>query len=156
MALVEDIFVYPVKSARGIACESVRLVATGSEWDRHWLVVDATGAFLTQRTHPQLARVVPEIANTALVLRAPGLSPLSVPLAAAGEQVTVRIWNDVCEALDLGEEVASWMSEAIGDAVRLVRKPEDMRRTASRKYTGEVVAPVAFPDGYPVRSEERR
>ena len=49
MAIVLDLFVYPLKSARGIASSRVRVTATGLEWDRHWMIVNASGTFLTQR-----------------------------------------------------------------------------------------------------------
>ena len=63
---VAGLFVYPVKSMRGIACASVRVTATGFEWDRQWMLIDAKGVFLSQRTHPQLARFVPQITADAL------------------------------------------------------------------------------------------
>ena len=74
MVTVSALFVYPVKSMRGIARAQVRLAATGLTWDRQWMVVDAKGTFLSQRTHPQLARIVPEITADALVLNAPGIA----------------------------------------------------------------------------------
>ena len=41
---VSALFVHPVKSMRGIACAQVRLSATGLDWDRQWMVVDANPA----------------------------------------------------------------------------------------------------------------
>ncbi|TLY70529.1 MAG: hypothetical protein E6K49_16370 [Gammaproteobacteria bacterium] len=40
MAIVLDLFVYPLKSARGIPSSRVRVTATGLEWDRHWMIVN--------------------------------------------------------------------------------------------------------------------
>jgi MOSC domain-containing protein len=57
MVSVEELHVYPLKSARGIAKSTVRLTATGLEWDRTWMVTDCAGGFLTQRTLPNLARI---------------------------------------------------------------------------------------------------
>ena len=59
MAIVEELFVYPLKSGRGIAQAAARLGATGLQWDRQWMAVDAHGTFISQRTHPKLAQVDP-------------------------------------------------------------------------------------------------
>src|SRR2546430_7754128 len=48
MATVLDLFVYPLKSARGIPSSRVRVTATGLEWDRHWMIVNATGTFRSE------------------------------------------------------------------------------------------------------------
>ncbi len=150
MATITGLFVYPVKSARGIVRSSVRVSATGFEWDRHWMIVDAKGSFLTQRTHPQLARIVPEIATDSLHLSAPGMPVLQVPLAPVGTALPVRVWDDRCIGLDQGTEAEEWVSRAVGHPVRLIRVAPSMARVASAKYAGSTPAPMAFADGYPV------
>jgi uncharacterized protein len=150
VAAVESLHIYPVKSARGITLRSVRLAATGFEWDRQWMVVDATDSFITQRTHPRLARIETSLEPQALTLAADGFAPLRVPFATEGAAATVQVWNDTCEAQDQGEEAASWLSEVIGDAVRLVRVSPRMERRANPRYAGPVPAPTAFVDGYPI------
>jgi hypothetical protein len=142
--------VYPVKSTRGIARERVSLTATGFEWDRQWMIVNTRGVFLSQRTHPQLARIVPEVTPSSLILTAPGLSPLSVPLEARGARLTVRVWDDPCDGVDQGPEAEEWVTRAVGEPVRLVRAAPDMQRSASAKFAGATPAPLGFPDGYPV------
>jgi uncharacterized protein len=153
---VVDLFVYPVKSTRGLACSRVTVAPTGFEWDRQWMVVDAAGKFLTQRSHPQMARIAPQVTAESLVLSVPGMPALQVPLvregegAAQGERVTVRIWKDSCVAVDQGREANEWLSQAIGQAVRLVRVAPHMGRMANRAFAGPTAVPINFPDGYPV------
>jgi uncharacterized protein len=159
---VVGLFVYPVKSTRGIARSRVRLAPTGFEWDRQWMVVDLEGRFLTQRSHPQMARIVPKVTGKALVLEAPGLPALRVSVepgrkgaqpaerTASGERITVRIWKDTCTAVDEGQEAHEWLSRAIGQPVRLVRVTTDMGRVANPAFAGPTAAPINFPDGYPV------
>ena len=60
-ATVSALYYYPVKSIRGVATERARLEATGFAWDRQWMIVDAAAQFLTQRTHPHMARIVPQV-----------------------------------------------------------------------------------------------
>lgn len=147
---VVDLFVYPVKSARGIAKTRARVTATGLEWDRQWMLVDARGTFLSQRTHPQLTRIVPEITDDALMLHASGVPALRVPLDNRGEPVPVRVWKDACVGVDQGGAAHEWVSRVVGEAVRLVRVAPDMERAANRQFAGETPAPLGFPDGYPL------
>ena len=150
MATVAGLFVYPFKSARGIAVASARLEATGLQWDRHWMAVDESNKFITQRTQPQLARVVPELTEDALVLNAPDMPVLRIPLQPSGDSLTVRIWNDTCTALDQGPAAAAWISRALGLNSRIVRIAAPVDRVANAKYAGPESVPVAFPDGFPI------
>ena len=147
---ITGLFVYPVKSARGIACSRVLLTATGLEWDRQWMIVNSRGVFLSQRSHPRLARIVPEVRPGALALNAPGLPALSVPLDAGGARAAVKVWDDACVGIDQGSEAHEWVSRALGESARLMRVAADMGRVANPKFAGATPAPIGFPDGYPV------
>ena len=149
MAVVQELFVYPFKSARGIARSTARLTAMGFEWDRQWMAVDAQGTFVSQRTHPHLAQVAPVIADDTLTLTAPGLEPLQLPLAPMGTALTVRVWNDRCSGLDQGDAAAEWISRAVGDVLRIVRQAPLLDRRADRKFAGAEPPPVSFVDAYP-------
>jgi uncharacterized protein len=149
-ATITQLFVYPVKSTRALAASRVRLTATGLEWDRQWMLIDANGTFLSQRTHPQLACLVPTIGSDALQLEAPGRRPLRVPFGTAGERRTVRVHADACVGVDQGAEAAQWASEVLGQTVRLVRVPRDPARLANPRYAGATAAPMSFADGFPL------
>jgi len=150
IATVTGLFVYPLKSARGISCARVRLSATGFEADRQWMLVNVHGVFLSQRTHPQLACIVPQFDAGELVLHAPGLPPLRLPPSCSGERLVVRVHQDRCVGLDEGADAAEWASRAVGEAVRLVRVPVDSERRANPTFAGTVPAPMGFADGFPV------
>ncbi|MDB6045511.1 MAG: domain protein beta barrel domain protein [Gammaproteobacteria bacterium] len=150
MATVTGLYIYPVKSARGMPRTRVRITAGGFEWDRHWMLVDADGKFITQRTHPQLARIVPEIGADSLTLTTADLPPLRLPLEPRGEAIPVRVWDYVCTALDQGLVASEWLGRALGQSIRLVRVSPLMERAANPKFAGSTYAPVAFPDGFPV------
>ena len=148
-ATVSALYYYPVKSTRGIATAGARLVPTGLAWDRQWMIVDAAAHFLTQRTHPHMARIVPQVREGSLALTHPQLPDLHVPQAPGGEALTVRIWDDVCEAVGEGSGADAWLTRALGEPVRLVRARPQMR-AANARYAGATPAPIGFPDGYPV------
>ncbi len=147
---VAELWVYPVKSCAGIALQKTALKATGLAWDRHWMVVDAQGEFLTQRSHPRMAWIQPEIGPTHLVLRFPGQEPLRIALQATGPGRQVRVWSDQVPAWDMGAEAARWLGQALGTDCALVRcDPATPRRTSGR-WTDGRPAPVHFADGYPL------
>ncbi len=148
--ILQELNVYPLKSARGIAHTAARLSATGFEWDRHWMVVREDGTFLTQRTHPWLARIATRLTREGLILESEGRQMLTLPLEARGERRPVRIWKDLCEGLDQGDAAAQWVSAVLGEPVRVVRAPPAPGRLANPGFAGRQPAPLAFPDGYPV------
>lgn len=147
---VQELNVYPLKSARGIPRTRVRLAATGFEWDRHWLVIRGDGTFLTQRTHPLLTHISTELTDDGLVLTAASLEPLRLPFAPRGTNRPVRIWKDACAGLDQGDEAAAWVSGVLGESVRVVRTPAMPDRKASPEFAGPAPSPIAFPDAFPI------
>jgi len=150
IAIVSEVFVYPLKSTRGLAQPRARVTATGLEWDRQWMLIDASGTFLSQRTHPQLARIVPRIGAHGLTLRTPGLPELRLPRDGSGQRVEVRVHRDPCVGVLQSAAADEWASRAVGQAVRLVRVPPDPQRCAKREFAGDARAPLGFADGFPV------
>ncbi|BEV16062.1 MOSC N-terminal beta barrel domain-containing protein [Herbaspirillum sp. DW155] len=142
---------YPVKSCGGLALTRAQIGPLGLALDRHWMLVDRQGQFLTQRSYPQMACITPAFEDDALVLRAPGMRPLR--LAAAGEDVatlTVQVWSSRLEALDQGEQARAWCSDYLGEDTRLVRFNPAVERACSTRWTGEHRAATQFSDGYPL------
>jgi uncharacterized protein YcbX len=48
MAHIAALVVYPVKGCRGVAMQRCAFTAAGLQWDRSWMVVNASGKFVTQ------------------------------------------------------------------------------------------------------------
>lgn len=154
MPFISQLNVYPIKSCGAIARDTVHLTSFGLEHDRNWMVIDPRGRFVTQRTHARLALVQPALDNDALLVRAPGMATLTLPLDAAvlagAPIVPATVWNDTVPALDAGDEAGHWFSDFLGESVRLVRFQPGHERTASREWTGDATARVRFADGYPL------
>ncbi|KAK9267400.1 hypothetical protein L1049_009825 [Liquidambar formosana] len=133
-AQVTSIFIYPIKSCRGISVSQAPITPTGFRWDRQWLVVNSRGRAYTQRVEPKLALVDVELPNEAfsdgweptkssyLVLRAPGMYVLKVSLSKPCEIADgVSVWEWSGSALDEGAEASQWFSNYLGKPSRLVR-----------------------------------
>ena len=147
---IARLFVYPVKSCAGIEVQEVLLTDTGLDLDRAWMVVDADGRFLTQRTLPRMALIRPQLKSEEMILRAPGMLALHVAIDAVEAPATVTVWRDTVPAWDMGAVAAQWFSDFLGQPCRLVRFDPEHRRLSSMDWTGGVEAPNQFADGFPV------
>jgi uncharacterized protein YcbX len=158
MPTLAALHLYPIKSCAGIELREAVITAAGlmSEhiYDREWMVVDAQGEFMTQRQHPRMALIKPRIKADTLELRAPGMLRLEIPLGLPdphdASTLTVRVWNDTVKAYDCDQITATWFSNALGVACRLVRFHPQAKRLANQSWTGGVEAPTLFSDGYPM------
>ncbi len=147
---LESVHVYPVKSCAGVSPTSVMLDETGFDLDRAYMVVDTAGRFVSQRELPRMALVRSALKSDELVLRAPGMLALHVALDRVEERAEAEVWSDRLAAFDMGPLCAQWFSDFLGQPLRLVRFDPDARRLASRDWTGQIEAPTAFQDGFPL------
>lgn len=147
---VSSLHIYPVKSCAGVELSGLRFDARGPQLDRRWMLIDADGRFVTQREAPGLARVRVSLAPTSLVLDAPDMPTLKVPLSGGhGSRVPATVWGHATRAEFVGEEPADWFSDALRRNLRLVRWAEESVRPVSQRHTA-LDSQVAFADGYPV------
>jgi uncharacterized protein YcbX len=147
---IARLFVYPVKSCAGIEVQQALLTDTGLDLDRAWMVVDAEGMFVTQRTLPRMALIRPQLKADEMVLRAPGMLALHVAIDAVEAPATVTVWRDTVPAWDMGAVAAQWFTDFLGQPCRLVRFDPEYRRLSSMEWTGGVEAPNQFSDGFPL------
>lgn len=135
---ITSLHVYPLKSAAGISVPAVEVDEVGLKLDRRWMVVDAEGRFMSQRTHPRMALLGTELADEALRVTMVGHPTLVLPLdgRASGSmdkaggntdptgRLTVRVWFEDRFGTDCGDDVAAWMSSALGAPCRVLRATE--------------------------------
>ena len=154
MPTLSELFVYPIKSCAGIALDVARLEPYGLAYDRNWMIVDPAGRFVTQREFPRLALVRTALTADALVVDAPGMAPLALPIDpdvdADVPRVAATVWRDTVSAIDTGDDAARWFSAFVGVPLRRVRFDPAAERIASRNWTGEATVPVRFADGFPL------
>jgi uncharacterized protein YcbX len=155
MPSLAALYLYPVKSCRGIAVTEATLTAAGLEHDREWMIVTPEGRFVTQREIPRLALIATDLGDDGLTLAAPGAGRLVVPLESSGDSRQVTVWGDLCPAFGQGEPAARWLTELLGRPLRLVRFDAAHRRLSDSTWTGGVEAPNRFSDGYPILAISR-
>jgi len=147
---LSSIAIYPVKGCRRTELSRAAIGWSGLDGDREWMVVQPNGRFLTQRTHPALARIVPRLTGRGIELAHPGRAPLAVDASAARTPIDVIIWGRSATARDAGEAAAGWLTAVLGVESRLVTVGPETRMLANRAYVGERDVPLAFVDGFPI------
>jgi uncharacterized protein YcbX len=146
---LSGLFIYPVKSLAGISINQWPVVKTGLKYDRQWMIVDDSGQFLSQRKLAGLALIKTSLTDNELILSAPAMKDLEVPLeAAGGEIVSVMIWHDRCHARSVSSEADQWLSRFLHLDCRLVYQPEGEIRRVDPTYSN-ATDQVAYSDGFP-------
>lgn len=161
---VTGLHFYPVKSCGGISVRTAEIGTMGIKYDRQWMIINENQVFVAQRGSEKIGAtgiktmclIKPEIHGDFLVLSAPNMPTLTLPLTGnTGALLQVRVWDSVCNGIDQGSFAASWATEYLSREVpgqyRIVRMPDTGNRQTELGNDK-----VAFADGYPflLASEE--
>lgn len=143
---VAGLYRYPVKSLPGVAVDRLDLDDFGPAGDRRWLIVDAGGQFVTQRTEPRLALVrLTSSEAGAVSLTLPNGS--AVNLCPGPEPVRVTVWGDEVEAVKASGSASALLSAWLGRELQFAFMPADKVRPVDPEFvTGRR---IGFADGYP-------
>ncbi|PDS80012.1 MOSC domain-containing protein [Rhizobium sp. L43] len=146
---ISDLFIYPLKSARGIALAAAEIDAHGLSGDRRAMITDPKGHFITQRELPDLARIALRPESGAFRLLMDGRPDISVPPPRPETRMDVTVWKSTVSAAVADPDSNRQLSEWLGRQVRLVFFDGQARRTANTEWAGEGT-PVTFTDGYQI------
>ena len=154
MIQITDLFIYPVKSLKGIALDNSQTGQRGLEFDREWMITDNAYNFISQREIELMTTIETKIDSSSLILSSPQNRRLKVPLESNRiNKVKVMVWDDYCDAYDEGDEASSWLTDALGahkgSSLRLVRFDQKDKRLVPKKYLNGVHAESAFSDQFP-------
>lgn len=129
---IRQLFVYPVKSLRGIAVQQWQATPRGLEHDRQWMLVMPNGRFVSQRQLPRMALIDTALDSDDLTLSAAGHGSIRLPLANpdAGVSFVASVWRDTCEVQEASQEASSWLNRVLQPArpLRLVTMVADYQR----------------------------
>lgn len=147
--LLSELHFYPVKSLRGVKLQRAPVDRRGIRRDRHWMVVDESGRFLTQRQESRMALIGTRLIPGGLRLCAPGMADLELPFEeGSGEPLQVQVWEDLCQARAAGPAADQWLGRFLGRPCRLVYLPEESRRPVDPAFATPQDQ-TGFSDGFP-------
>ncbi len=154
MAQITDLFIYPVKSLKGIALNESMTALRGLQYDREWMVTTSDYEFITQREIPLMSMIEVSIDLDALTLSSKNNTKFQVPLLSSNTNVIkASVWGDICDAYDEGDDVSLWLTSLLGlyknKSLRLVRYSSQGIRPVPAKYLNGVEAQSAFSDQFP-------
>ena len=154
MAQITDLFIYPVKSLKGIALNESMTALRGLQYDREWMVTTSDYEFITQREIPLMSTIEVSIDLDALTLSSKNNTKFQVPLLSSNTNVIkASVWGDICDAYDEGDDVSLWLTSLLGQyknkSLRLVRYSSQGIRPVPAKYLNGVEAQSAFSDQFP-------
>ncbi|MBS3946077.1 MAG: MOSC domain-containing protein [Melioribacter sp.] len=147
---ISGLYIYPVKSLGGIRLQSAEVTNRGLKNDRRWLLVDESGKFITQRTHPQMALISVELREKSLEFNHKNInaSLLINTENVSKEKIEVVIWDDSVPAKKVCAEADEWFSDMLNLKCRLVYMPDESIRPVDKKYSFDNEI-VGFADAYP-------
>ena len=163
---VGSIWVYPIKSCRGIKLQSTAICKTGFEHDRTFMLCSLTREegedvykMLTIRNMPRMALIDTAIKGGTLIASIDGqhkateksLTSTEISLdyktLSQNKQVNFKLHKTPVVGSDLGESASAFFSDFLGCPVRLLRCVEGTRQT---KGFPNATSDVAFADRYPL------
>jgi uncharacterized protein YcbX len=149
---VTGLYVYPVKSMKGIALDETVLTDKGLLHDRLWMVVRPDGRFVTQRGLPRLALVTTRLDDEGVVLSMEGHGSIAIPFqSSGGGSVRTKVWGDECEATDVGPLVSQWLTDALEspETLRIVHMAEGFKRPQGQPERYGADTTTHFADSAP-------
>ncbi|MDL2404470.1 MOSC domain-containing protein [Rhizobium calliandrae] len=146
---VSDLFIYPLKSARGIAIPSATIDAFGLIGDRRAMLIDPSGRFITQRELQDLARIDVQPGPSYLRLKMEGKADIIVPPPHPDNRMDVNIWKSTVNASIADAETNKALSAWLGRDVKMVFFDSFAKRIANPAWAGSDT-PVTFVDGYQI------
>lgn len=148
--IVTDLRIYPVKSLGGHPTETAQVEPWGLAGDRRWGLIDPAGEKVTARELPALlglrAQVLDE--ETIRIHDGHGESiPIDIPLGIGPVPVSHARQQFAAPA---DEDVSAWISERMGQPLRLVWQEEPRRRPMSGAHGGEPGDTLSLADAGPL------
>lgn len=139
---VSELHLYPVKSCGALSVSDALAtpvgLCSGGITDRHWIIIDKAGRKINMKDHPPLSCVTSSTRDDVIVLRAPGMPDLEMPVLpdvsythkltqsqVAGEP-RVSPEESTIPAVDCGTNASKWISTYIGRPASLYYSNQDL------------------------------
>lgn len=117
--------VFPVKSCKAVNTNEVTIDEFGVAGDRRFMLVDASGRFMSQRKCPKMATIsakyISEDGNQLLHLSHPDVKDFRLQPVYSDSRMQAGLWKHQVDVVDQGDKVAKWFSTILGTGYEHVR-----------------------------------
>ena len=120
---ITSIYIYPVKSLRGVSLQEATLENGRLVGDRNWILVDERGEFMHMRDYPRMARISAALSPGGIEVQMDGMSPIDIvrPTFDTATPIEhVPLWRRSAPVTPVGGEAEDWFSRALGVQCRLM------------------------------------
>lgn len=142
---ISALYIYPFKGGPAFPVNQWQAEERGLQHDRRFMVTNAAGKFLTQRSHPALGRCSIELTNRGLLVSADGIGSIVLRPPGTTDKVDVQVWSDTVHATRTAATSDDFFTELVGEPAMLVYMGDDAQRTVG----SHPEHPLSFADGYP-------
>jgi len=151
MPTLSALHIYPLKSCAPRTLDAAVVEARGLAYDRRWMVVDASGKFLTGRQYPRLTLISAVPDGDALRLDAPGMPALRIePPQASDPRIDTAVWGARVTPQLAAAAAHAWISAFLGVPCRVVYMDAGCVRAVKAKYDGGYGDLVSLADSFPL------
>jgi uncharacterized protein YcbX/ferredoxin len=145
-AMLQNIYVYPIKSSASIELSNSWVEELGLAFDRRFVVASLDGQFISARTQPTLCLIQASLTATGLIIIAPNMPALVIEYHNLCQgYITVNLWNDTINAQQCRENINQWFSHYLQKSCQLLFFGADSQRFVKNKDSQ-----VSFADAYPL------
>ncbi len=146
-AYVSSLAIYPLKSSAAIRCETVKVLGTGLQGDRRFMLTKLDGSFITGRTHPKITSISSYYRGEDLVLQHASCAELLLqPQKFSSSYFPTSVWGTSFMGQGCGLSADQWISELLGEPLRILYFGEQSKRKVDKHEVHE----VGFADGFPL------
>ncbi len=140
---ISQLYVYPIKSLKGIALQQAELTPTGFAYDRYWMLVDQEGKAITQREIPELALFRPQFDKEQLIVSYQN-EQLKIPLhrPPVKKEIEIQFFDKRFMGSIEATTINEWFSDMLNQSIYLVR-PSLLKERFMRRHPD---AKINFPD----------
>ncbi|MGP6489490.1 MOSC N-terminal beta barrel domain-containing protein [Duffyella gerundensis] len=146
MITLSRLFVYPVKSMRGLQLSHTQALESGLAFDRVFMLTEPDGTFISARQFPEMVLFTPILLPEGLLIIAPDNSKAFIRFADfSSDSVTTEVWGNSFIAHVASDSINEWLSN-------FFPRPVQLRWTGTkpaRRVERFEQVPLSFADGFP-------
>lgn len=118
---VTGLWIYPIKSCRGISLQEMQIGPTGPIYDRQWMIVDQNNQFISLRTHPKLSQIFTSLGGQSLNIQF-GQNSFELSLTQSSNEIQPIVVQDKSFLAGVeSDQVNGKLSVFLEQPVKLVR-----------------------------------